>query len=169
MAMDFELILDALTEGGVRFVVVGGVAVVLHGLPRFTADLDLVVALDRENALGAIGVLETLGYKPRAPVRAEDFADPSLRENWAREKGMTVFTLWSSKLPATEIDIFVQEPIPFDELSARAVRVMVGRHEVGIASAADLIRMKTEAGRPQDLNDVAELERILAMREDEDS
>jgi hypothetical protein len=41
---DFEQIFEALGQAGVRYVVVGGVAVVLHGHPRLTADRDLVVA-----------------------------------------------------------------------------------------------------------------------------
>jgi hypothetical protein len=44
---DFEAVFAALQQAGVHHLVVGGVAVVFHGYPRFTADLDLVVALDR--------------------------------------------------------------------------------------------------------------------------
>jgi len=51
--------------------VVGGVAVVLHGSLRTTADLDLVVRIERANAERAIGALESLGYRPRALVPAE--------------------------------------------------------------------------------------------------
>jgi hypothetical protein len=59
-------ILAALNEARVRYVVVGGVAVVLHGHLRFTADLDLVLALDRDNVLAALAALQGLGFRPRA-------------------------------------------------------------------------------------------------------
>jgi hypothetical protein len=75
-AGDFDMIFAVLQRAGVRYLVVGGVAVVLHGHPRFTADLDLVVALDPKNARAAIEALGVLGYRPRAPVSGALFADP---------------------------------------------------------------------------------------------
>jgi hypothetical protein len=83
-AGDFDLIFDALQRGQVRYLVVGGVAVVLNGHPRFTADLDRVVALDPGNARAAIAGLARLGYRPRAPVDGALFADP---EAWRRPDG----------------------------------------------------------------------------------
>ena len=74
-AGDFERVFAALEARGVRYLVVGGVAVVLHGHPRFTADLDLVLALDPQNLASAIAALEGLGLRPRAPVRLADFAN----------------------------------------------------------------------------------------------
>jgi hypothetical protein len=164
MPSDFEVILAALAQADIRFVVVGGVAVVLQGAPRFTADLDLVVSLEPRNAKKAIEVLAALGYQPRAPVPAEQFADPTIRAGWVEEKGMTVFTLWSSKLPATEVDLFAQEPIPFDELLARSDKARLGDVEVAVASAEDLISMKSSVGRPKDAADVAALKQLLAVR-----
>jgi len=102
-------IFRALDEADVRYLVVGGVAVVLHGHPRFTADLDLVLDLAPSNAFAAIGALETLGYRPRAPVPAGDFANEEIRAAWRREKGLTVFSLWSPSHPGTEVDLFVND------------------------------------------------------------
>jgi hypothetical protein len=167
MPTDFEVVLESLSQAKVRFVVVGGVAVVLHGHLRFTADLDLVVALDTENALRAIGALSGLDYKPRAPVPATAFADPAARASWARDKGMIAFTLVSPRFPATEVDLFIETPVPFDELESRALRVTLGSTEVRVAGTDDLVAMKTTAGRPKDLQDVTELKRLAALRENE--
>ncbi|HEY6104570.1 MAG TPA: hypothetical protein VIV59_01215, partial [Anaeromyxobacteraceae bacterium] len=76
-----------------------GVAVVLHGHLRTTADLDLVVSLVPANVRRALAALGGLGFRPRAPVRADDFADPAARAGWAEEEGMTVFSLWSAQVP----------------------------------------------------------------------
>jgi hypothetical protein len=157
---DLLRIFQALERSGVRYLVVGGVAVVLHGHPRFTADLDLVVALDRENVLRAIEALGTLGYRPRAPVPAHDLADPDARRVWIDEKGLTVFSLWSSVLPATEVDIFVAEPFPFEEAFSRGVRVEVGGATLVVVGLEDLVAMKRGAGRAKDLDDVAALEAL---------
>jgi predicted nucleotidyltransferase len=164
---DFEVILGVLTKHQVRFVVVGGVAVVLQGSPRFTADLDLVVSLEPQNAKRAMEALASLGYRPRAPVPAEQFADPTIRESWVKDKGMTVFTLWSKELPATEVDLFVQEPMPFEDLFARADKARLGEVDVAVASAEDLIAMKSAVGRAKDDEDVAALKQLLAGRKNQ--
>ena len=165
-AGDFDRIFAALSAGKVRYLVVGGVAVVLHGHPRFTADLDLVVALDPDNARAAISALAALGYRPRAPVDGARFADPAERERWIEEKGLTVFTLWSPEHPATEVDLFVREPFPFEAARARAVIADLGDVEVPVACIDDLVALKRAAGRPKDLEDIRVLEAIARELED---
>lgn len=162
-------ILEALDAAGVRYVVVGGVAVVLHGHLRFTADLDLIIALERENVRATLDTLKALGFQPRAPVAAELFADPETRACWVRDKGLTVFSLWSSRFPGTDVDLFAEEPIPFADLSARAKRVSLPPMSVPVASIPDLVTLKRAAGRPMDLEDIAALERIaLSLESDEE-
>lgn len=165
-AGDFDLIFAVLQRAGVRYLVVGGVAVVLHGHPRFTADLDLVVALDPENARAAIEALGALGYRPRAPVSGALFADPEARRRWIDEKGLTVFSLWSPEHPATEVDLFVQEPFPFEPAWSRALIADLGTVQVPVASLEDLVALKRAAGRPKDLEDVRALEAIASERKD---
>ncbi len=159
-AGDLERILAALANSGARYLVVGGVAVVLHGHPRFTADLDLVLALDPANLRRALDALARLGYRPRAPVSLDAFLDPATRVRWIEEKGLTVLSLWSSELPATEVDIFASEPFPFDAAYERAVRADLGSVLVTVVSLPDLIALKRSAGRPQDLEDIRSLEAI---------
>ncbi len=162
-AGDFDALFDALNAAQVRYLVVGGVAVVLHGHPRLTADIDIVLSLERENVLAALRALTTLGYRPRAPVDVDDFADPEVRKGWIDEKGLTVFSLWSPEHPATEIDLFVTEPFPFDETYSRATTVDLGTTLVRVVSVDDLIALKIRAGRAKDLEDVRIL---LALQED---
>ena len=157
---DFDIIFKALQDAGVRYLVVGGVAVVLHGHLRFTADLGLIVALDAANVRAAVSALGALGYRPRAPVPAEQLADPATRWQWVEEKGLTVFSLWSPQHPATEVDIFVEEPFPFEEDYGRATRAEVGGAQITVASIPDLIALKRRVGRPKDIEDIAALEAI---------
>lgn len=161
-------ILKSLFDARVRYVVVGGVAVVLHGHLRLTADLDLVVELKRENVLAAIEALTSLGYRPRPPVPAKQFADPEIRSQWAHEKDMVVFSLWSPSYPGTDVDLFVNEPFPFDSFRERARITDLYGVPIPIAAIPDLIAMKRESGRPEDLADIAALERIaLSLKPDE--
>ena len=157
MAGDLERTLAALEEARVRYLVVGGVAVVLHGHLRATADLDLVVQLTPDNVERAMGALQRLGFRPRAPVAASQFAQPELREEWIRDKGLTVFSLWSPERPGFEVDLFVQEPFDFDEVYARAVRIELDSCSATVISRLDLIVLKERAARPRDQEDVAAL------------
>ena len=137
------------------------IAVVLHGHPRFTADLDLVLALDTANLRRALDALAGLGYRPRAPVSLGEFLDPETRARWIEEKGLTVLSLWSAELPATEVDLFASEPSPpFNAAYERAVRADLGDVLVTVAGLSDLIALKRSAGRPQDLEDIRSLEAI---------
>ena len=156
----FEPVLAALDAADVRFVVVGGVAVVLHGHPRMTVDLDLVIDLAAEPAARAIDALVGLGMEPRLPVDPKTFADPNVRRAWAAERNLTVFTMIDPREPLLEVDLFAQAPLPFDELWDQATIVQLEGQAVCIASLAHLITMKKATGRPQDLADVAALEAL---------
>ena len=149
--------------------VVGGVAVVLHGYPRFTADLDLVLELTASNAAAGVAALQTLGYRPRAPVRAEDFADEDIRANWREEKGLTVFSLWSPSYLGTEVDLFVEEPFDFGEAwSRRLDAVLDDGTTVHVVGIDDLRALKARVGRPKDVDDIAQLDAIARATIDDD-
>jgi hypothetical protein len=166
MVTDIELLLMALTDAGVRYVVVGGVAVVLHGYLRATADLDLVLGMDRLNVEAALSTFDRLGFHPRAPVSLHAFADEAERRRWIDEKNLQVFSLWHSKMPGFEIDLFVEPPLPFDDLYSRAMAVDLGKTTVSVASIDDLIAMKRAAGRPRDMEDIEALLRLKETNDD---
>jgi hypothetical protein len=158
-------ILRALSEADVRAVVVGGVAVVLHGHPRLTADLDLVLDPTEDNVATALGVLQEQGLVPRLPVPAEHFADAETRERWRRERQLTVFALPDPQDPRREVDLFAAAPVPFEELWRCSRVVVVADVEIRVAGLDHLIAMKRETGRPQDLADIAVLERLREEQE----
>jgi len=163
-----ERVLAALNQHGVRYLVVGGVAAVLHGHLRTTGDLDLYVELAPENLRRAVAALERLGFRPRLPVPATWLADAKRRAEWIREKGLTVFSFWSDAMPGLEVDLFVQEPMDFESAYGRAVEVDLDATWATVAAIDDLIRMKEASGRPLDLADVEALRAIAErLREQE--
>ncbi len=153
-------LLKAMEEKGIRYVVVGGVAVVLHGFVRATMDLDLVVSLDSANVRKFLDLVNGLGYRAKIPVPLEQFADPAKRQEWIETKGMRVFSLHHSKRVQELVDVFTKEPIPFEGLYARRVRVPVEDISINIASSQDLKTLKQAAGRVQDLQDIAALDEL---------
>jgi hypothetical protein len=161
----FEEFFRSLNREGVRYVVVGGLAVVLHGHPRLTADIDLVVDLEPSAARLAIQTLTRMGLRPRVPVEAEAFADPSQRNHWIEDRGMTVFNLYDPNDPLRSVDLFVEAPIPFDQLWSRSELIGLPGGDVRVASLEDLIAMKKKAGRPVDIADIEALEALRNERE----
>ena len=73
---------------------------------------------------------------------------------------MEVFSMWSRADPMLVVDLFVEDPIPFEDLWARSEVVSLGHTSVRVAAIADLISMKRRAARPQDLIDIEELRKI---------
>ncbi len=157
----FVAILRALEEARVRYLVVGGVAVVAHGYVRATKDIDLVLQLEPENLQRAIGALVELGYQPTVPVPFESFASAEERRRWQEEKHAVVFQLYHQRDPLMRIDLFLEEPFDFDAVYERA---FVDDAATGVPARflglEDLIRMKLDSGRPIDLVDVEKLRRL---------
>ncbi len=153
-----EAIARALDQAGVPFIVVGGLAVVAHGYGRQTQDLDIVIRLQPEAVRNAFLALGALGYQPRIPVTADGFASPEQRARWIEEKGMTVLNFQSDQHRETPVDVFVTEPFDFSEEHRLAmVEEIAPGVSVRILRLESLLRLKQEAGRPQDLADIAEL------------
>ncbi|MHC5021651.1 MAG: DUF6036 family nucleotidyltransferase [Planctomycetota bacterium] len=161
--------LRALNDAGVRYLVVGGVAVVLHGHLRTTADLDVVLALEEDNLRAAMAAFEAAGYQPRVPVRLADFADEATRESWVRDEGMLVFALWNPAIPGSHIDLFIEEPFDFAAEFARAPRVPTDAVTIPVLHTEALLAMKRAAGRPQDVADCEALELLRAAADEADN
>jgi hypothetical protein len=150
----------ALHAAAVRYVVVGGTAVVLQGHARLTVDLDLVVDLAPEQAVAAMRALTGIGLQARLPVEPESFADAATRRTWVEQRNLKVFSLFDPDQPRREIDLFATEPLPFEELHAGATTFVIAGVSVLVASRRHLIEMKRQAGRPRDLDDIAVLEAL---------
>lgn len=161
----YSPLFKALHDAEVKYVVVGGVATVLHGYARLTMDIDFIVDLVPAEAARVVRTLESLGFKPRAPVPAAQFADAAKRKEWVEQKGMTVFSFFNPADPMLSIDLFVHHPIPFTDLRSRAVCMVIDDVPVYICSIDDLIALKQMAGRPQDLQDIEKLRLIQEKRQ----
>jgi hypothetical protein len=140
----------ALDSHGVEYVVVGGLAVQVHGHARMTNDLDLIPSPTRANLARLADALRELG----ARVLNEG------SEGIAIDAGMLPrATLWQFATAAGDIDVLHDVPgaIPYSALRENALEVRLGDLVIPFAGREDLIRMKRAAGRPRDLGDVAAL------------
>lgn len=163
-------LIAVLAAADVRYCIVGGVAVNLHGVPRMTYDIDIVPRLDPGNLATLARVLSELRLSCRLPVALDRFADPGFRRDMLARNLLAV-TYTDSNDPLREVDVLVSPPsVEPDELVARATELRLGELPVHVVSLRDLIAMKRAAGRAQDLADAEHLERIAnaASKEPED-
>ena len=153
-------LLQALSDGQVQYVLVGGLAVQLHGFLRSTFDIDLVLAMNDGNLSRFIAVAQEYGLVPVIPVPMDSLRNASLIDQWHREKGMLAFALREPHIGGSVVDVLVRSDVPYDRLMANAVAGELFGRKVWIASIDDLLVMKRIANRPKDQLDVAALEKI---------
>lgn len=130
----------ALDAAGLPYMVIGGQAVLLHGEPRLTRDIDLTLGADLDRLGDLIGLVSAAGLKP--------LVDP---ETFTRET-----LVLPCEDPATRIRVdFILSFSPYERQAIEhAPAVAMGRAAVRFASPEDLIVHKVVAGRPRDLEDV---------------
>ncbi len=157
----FKRLFDSLDKGSVKYLVGGGIAVNLYGIERATADIDIILKLDKENLLRFIDVAKELGLKPKIPVKVEDLMDEEKRKDWIVNKGMTVFSLYDPKKPFFLLDIFVDVPFNFDEVYKKRKKIKFMDTIIHVVPIDDLIKMKEKSDRAQDRADIFYLRKIL--------
>jgi predicted nucleotidyltransferase len=151
--MDFLAVLQELGASSARFVIVGGVAANLYGSTRVTHYLDLVPALDPSSWPSLVAALYELGALPRIPESREAVEDPERVKRWVEEKGMLALS-FRSQDGSAGVDLLVSRSDSIEGLLERATSVEWEGIRFFVASLDDLIAMKSEADRPQDLLDV---------------
>jgi len=155
-----EIIVKALNDAQVQYLIVGGLAVNAHGFVRLTRDVDIVLGLAPANAERGLNALLAAGWQLAIPETPAAFADAATRERWRTEKNMIVLKLWSDGHRRTPIDIFIYEPFNFAVEWQKAERLEICPGILApVVALTTLLQMKQDAGRPQDLEDIKELKR----------
>jgi hypothetical protein len=162
--MYYEEIFRSLNKTRVRYLVVGGVAIVLHGVVRLTVDLDIMLDLEKKNIGLFLDAMKSSGYKPKIPVHPEEFADSAKRDLWRTEKNMLVFSFFNPKKPFEELDVFIRNPIDFSEAYDKRKVYEVSGASIPVVSLDDLKKLKKLSGRKQDEADIAALEALEELR-----
>ncbi|HEX6044497.1 MAG TPA: hypothetical protein VFZ22_08415 [Pyrinomonadaceae bacterium] len=157
---DFAALIRQLTENEVEFIIVGGAAATAHGSARLTLDLDVVYARSAKNIEQLVKALQSLQPYLRG-------APPGLPFEWSSEtiqKGLN-FTL-TTTLGALDLLGEIIGGGGYAQLVDHTVALEIGGVECLCLNLERLIEVKRAAGRPKDLETIAELERIQEERAD---
>jgi len=142
---DFSDLLRIFNDHNVKYLVIGGYAVVQYAEPRFTKDLDVLISTDIENAEAVFAALREFGA-PLAGLTPKDFSE----EGFFFQMGVSPI----------RVDVLMGIPgVRFDECWGRRVEVDFEGLKIIFISKQDLIASKRAAGRPQDLIDADLLSR----------
>ena len=151
---DFKELLKIFEKRKIRYLVVGGYAVMKYSEPRFTKDLDVFIATDEDNANGVYSALKEFGA-PLENLTVDDFA----HEGYFYQMGR----------PPLRVDIMMSIPgVEFDEAWENRELIELNDLKIYFISRSDLIRAKEASGRPQDKIDIEKLkeaEQLDALNE----
>jgi hypothetical protein len=158
--MFYEEVFKAFNKARIKYLVAGGLAVNLYGVPRMTQDLDCLVDLGPENIKKLLKALKSLGYVSRLPVNPELISDPAVRKEWITRKNMKVFSFYHRRIPVQEIDILITAPVNIELALKKKTIKRAGKLVIPLVSLRDLIKMKRKAGRLTDLSDIKMLKML---------
>ncbi len=153
--MNWKNVLKTLAESGIEFVIIGGAALSLHGIPRTTLDIDIKISAKEGNIRELISTLSGKGLK----LDTEDFSllinKPELLYgqciSFSIAEGLQI------------IDVFLESPGDFRNLLESSVKIRIGNADIHVASLENIRKMKIEIGRPIDLADVALIDEFLKL------
>jgi len=149
----------------VDYLVVGGLAVNLYGIPRVTQDIDILISFEKKNVEKLMDILKRLDYLPRVPIDPMLLAYPRTRKTWIKEKHMKVFSLYHKHNNFRVIDIMILTPVSYKAAKPNRTTVDVKDIKIHIIGLDDLIKMKKVSGREQDLSDIEAIEKLKKFTE----
>lgn len=151
---------SALARHKVDYLLIGGLAVSLHGVERATMDIDITVAMTPDNLASLIETAKELKLSPVLPVPLDSLRDLELLRQWHAERHLEAFALRSADLVGVTVDVLLFPPVEFTGMASRAAVFNVANTAIQVASIDDLIALKQAVGRPIDITDVEHLQRI---------
>jgi hypothetical protein len=137
-----------------NYAVVGGFALVLHGAVRGTVDLDIIISFKKEDFIEIERRLKSLGLTPRLPIKADEIFN--FRKEYIKNKNLIAWSFVNVSRPDQIIDIIITHNK--DKIKTKTFHI--GSTKIKVATLNELIKMKRVSARPQDLEDLKQLERL---------
>lgn len=150
----------ALHRHRVQYVLIGGLAVALHGIERNTMDIDVSVVVTPDNMQHLLQAAQELGLSPMLPVPLTTLTQIDTLKDWHQHRNLQAFSLRSDALAGVSLDILLFPPVEPAAMFKRALHLDVSGVPVMLASIDDLIALKQSVARPIDLADIEHLKRL---------
>ncbi|NNF51751.1 MAG: hypothetical protein HKN59_04860 [Gammaproteobacteria bacterium] len=149
-----ERVCAALSAAGVRYAIVGGHAVALHGAVRGTVDVDVIVNWSKSALRKSESAFNKMDLVSRLPISAEDVYQ--FRKEYIENRNLVAWNFYNPNDLSEQVDLIITS----DLKAKKTRRIVLPGGDIRILAKADLIAMKRSSGRPQDLEDIKALERL---------
>lgn len=159
--LDYLGIFKEFNRHKIQYLVCGGIAVNLYGIPRMTYDIDLLLNMEDENLERFCRLLKKWGFKPKVQVDIMDFSKKIKRDNWIKQKNMKAFTFVNPNWAVSEIDVIIDSPVKYKSAVKRVNILKPYGISIPVVSKEDLIKMKRGTGRKQDAIDIKYLRKFM--------
>jgi predicted nucleotidyltransferase len=159
--MEYLELFKKLEQQNIRYLLCGGLAVNIYGIPRMTADIDILIDFTEENLTKFENTLKILLYQSRLPLSIKTFVNKEERQKAVKEKNLIAYSYFNSQSNYMSLDVLMDIPLQFDELWASKENRSVDGISLNIVSIQHLIELKQYANRKQDIDDVLLLSKML--------
>ena len=159
--MEYIELFQGLNQHKVKYLVCGGLAVNIYGIPRMTADIDLLLDFTEENLTHFETAVKILMFQQSLPISIKTFVNKEERKKAISEKSLIAYSYYNSLAGYMNLHVLIDVPFDFEQLwnqkSARKIKDV----EINLVSVEDLIGLKKYANRLQDRQDILLLSRLL--------
>lgn len=149
-----EKVCFAFQQADIKYAIVGGHAVALHGAVRGTIDIDVALEWSKNSLEQAVNTINSLGLESRLPLTAEDVF--LYRDEYIKNRDLIAWSFYNPKNLSEQLDLILN----FDLRGKATKSVLLENAEVQILGKKELIAMKKISARPQDLEDIKALEQL---------
>ena len=109
--MEYSKIFQRLYENEIRYLICGGLAMNIYGIPRMTVDIDLLLDLNKENINKFQKVLKQLKYHPLLPVELEKFSDEKTRRYFVNKRNLIAYSYYNQISNYLQLDVLIDAPL----------------------------------------------------------
>lgn len=160
---DVDLLLELFERHNIRYVLIGGMAMIAQGCSHLTFDIDFAIARSKENVAHIVEALRPYTPRPKG-------LDPALPFFWDETSvGNSSVLVLETTIGGVDLLTEPSGVDSFEGLYERATTLSIGGHDVKVASLLDLLNMKKAADRPKDRLHIMEIEALIRMLREQGS
>lgn len=159
--MEFFKLFEALNREKVKFLLCGGLAVNIYGIPRMTADIDILLDFNEDNLERFEKTVKLLLFQQSIPLSIKTFVSAEQRKKAVSENNLIAFSYYNSSSGYMNLDVLIDVPFEFNELWAKRTVKNYKTTEIPLVSIQDLIELKKYSNRLQDQKDISLLSKFI--------
>lgn len=159
--MEYQKLFEILNRYNVKYLVCGGLAVNIYGIPRMTADIDILIDFEEKNIENFENAVKFLLFQSVIPISIKSFIEKADREKAIKEKNLIAYSYFNSGSGYMNLDVLLDVPLDFKVLWENKTDRVLKNTTIHLVSIEHLIELKKYANRIQDQNDVLLLTKLL--------